>query len=106
MKVLWTPTARTTYLEIIEYFEENWSNREILRFNSKVEKTIKQIEKNPRLFVASKHDENIRRGFVVKQISLIYRIVPEKNQIHLIAFWDNRRNPKNLKYLLQKKKLQ
>ncbi len=82
MKILWTPTARITYLKIINYLEENWTSKEILRFNHKVETTIKQIQKNPRLFIASERDKNIRRGFITIQISLIYRIVIEKNEIH------------------------
>jgi len=98
MKVLWTPTARTTFLEIIAYLEKNWSTREIFRFNEKVEKTIERIKKNPQMFSANRQDVNIRRGFIVKQVSLIYKIVAEKNEIHLITFWDNRRNPKNLEY--------
>lgn len=98
MKVLWTPTARITYLKIIEYLEENWTSNEILRFNSKTEKTIKQIQKNPGLFIALNKDQNIRKGFIVKQISLVYRVVAEKDEIHLITFWDNRRNPGDLKF--------
>ena len=50
MKVLWTPTARTTFLEIIAYLEKNWSTREIFRFNEKVEKTIERIKKIPKCF--------------------------------------------------------
>lgn len=98
MKVLWTPTARVTYLEILEYLAESWSAKEVLKFNSKVEKTISRIQKNPGLFVALTQNRNIRKGFIVKQISLVYKVVAEKDEIHLISFWDNRRNPNDLKY--------
>ena len=98
MKVLWTPTARVTYLEILGYLLESWSEKDVLKFNSKVEKTIERIQKNPGLFVALNKNQNIRKGFVVKQISLVYKVLSEKNEIHLITFWDNRRNPNDLKF--------
>ena len=98
MKVLWTPTARVTYLEILEYLLASWSVKDVLKFNSKVEKTIERIQKNPGLFVALNKYQNIRKGFVVKQISLVYKVLSEKNEIHLITFWDNRRNPNDLKF--------
>ena len=98
MKVLWTPTARVSYLKILEYLADHLSAKEVLKFNRKVEKTIMQIQKNPGLFVALNKSQNIRKGFVVKQISLVYKVLPEKNEIHLITFWDNRRNPNDLKF--------
>jgi len=98
MKILWTPTARITYFKILEYLEDYWSAKKVLRFNNKVEKTIKRIQKNPGLFVALNKNQNIRKGFVIKQISLVYKVLPEKNEIHLITFWDNRRNPVDLKF--------
>ncbi len=40
--------------------------------------------------------ENIYKCVIVKQVSLYYRI--NKNQIELLRFWDNRRNPEKLEY--------
>ena len=98
MKILWTPTARKTFFSIIDYLAENWSEKEILSFTGKVDRVLTRIQKNPELFIASKGDSSIRRGLVVKQITLIYRIVTEKSEIHLLTFWDNRQNLEKLLY--------
>jgi len=37
-------------------------------------------------------------GVIIKQVSLIYRIKPKSNTIELIAFIDNRQDPKKQKY--------
>lgn len=98
MKILWTPTARKTFFSIIDYLAENWSEKEVQSFTSKVEKVLIRIQKNPELFIGRTKDPSIRRGFVVKQVSLIYRVVAEKSEIHLLTFWDNRQNPEKLLY--------
>jgi plasmid stabilization system protein ParE len=71
MKIFWTPKARKTYLNILEYLAENCSARENVQFNNKVEKMLGQIQKNPKLFVAGTKNQNIRREFIVKQVSII-----------------------------------
>jgi hypothetical protein len=37
-------------------------------------------------------------GVIIKQVSLIYRFKPKGNKIELIAFIDNRQNPKKQNY--------
>jgi hypothetical protein len=36
-------------------------------------------------------------GVIIKQVSLVYRIKPQSDIIELIAFIDNRQNPKKNK---------
>jgi hypothetical protein len=37
-------------------------------------------------------------GVIIKQVSLVYRVKPKKHTIELIAFIDNRQNPKRQNY--------
>jgi plasmid stabilization system protein ParE len=43
----WSKEAEDTFDEIIEYLEDNWTEREIQNFVRKAHKVIGQIEKNP-----------------------------------------------------------
>ena len=67
-------------------------------FTTEVQKVIEQIEKMPNMFVVSKKYKNVRKGFVTEQNILYYRIKPRKKEIELLVFWDNRQDPKKLKY--------
>ena len=56
-----------------------------------------RIKKNPKIFVSSQINKNIRRGLIAPQTSIIYLILPDKNEIEIITFWDNRKNPTDFK---------
>ena len=98
MKIIWTPNARIGYFQIIEFLETTWTITEIHNFILLVEKALGQIKDNPYMFEASRKKKNIRKGFITRHISLYYRIKQKKNEIELLAFWDNRQNPKELTY--------
>lgn len=93
-RIKWTFRAKNDYLLILDYLEENWTKKELLKFTAKTSKTIVQISKTPKAFPASKK-RNIRKCVLIKQVSIYYRI--KKSEIELLTFWDNRRKPKKLK---------
>lgn len=94
-KITWSPKALKSYIHIADFILEKWSKKGVKKFSDITSSTILQIAKNPELFVASKHKKNIRKGFITKHTSLIYKVKP--NEIELVLFWDNRQNPKKLK---------
>lgn len=95
-KIIWSPRAEKSYNRISDYILEKWSKKEVKKFNDIASSTILKIVKNPEMFVASKKQKKIRKGFVTKHTSLIYKIKSNKI-IELVYFWDNRQNPKKLK---------
>lgn len=95
--VRWTKEAEDTFDEIIEYLEENWSEKEIQNFVRTAHKVIGQIEKNPYQFKSSRL-QKIRKAFITKQNSLFYYVNEADKVIELYAFWDNRQNPQKLRY--------
>lgn len=97
MKISWTSRAFKSYLIIIDYLFENWTVKEINKFETQTTKTIELIKQNPYMFQASEERKNVRKGFVNKLVSIYYRISTEKNEIELLVFWQNRQNPNNLK---------
>ncbi|RLD61352.1 MAG: hypothetical protein DRJ05_02820 [Bacteroidetes bacterium] len=98
MKLKWTPTARKTYFSVLDYLYENWTEKEMRSFVDKVEHVLISIKENPFLFESSVKMKNIRKCTITPQNKLFYRVKPRKKEIHLIMFWDNRRNPIKLKY--------
>ena len=92
--VIWSPVARVTYYQILEYLEQNWTTKEIESFITRVEYVVQHIGENPLQYPASK-EKNIHRCVVVKQISLFFRV--KEGNIELLVFWDNRQDPATLK---------
>lgn len=95
--VLWSDKAKSTYIEIIEYLEYKWTEKEINAFISRADGVIIKISKNPYLFQQHKNDALVRQAVLHENVSLIYQISEDQKLINLITFWDNRQNPNKLK---------
>lgn len=87
--VIWSPRAKYTYYQTLEYLDEKWTSKEINAFVSRTEEVIAHICKNPLLYPYSKESDT-HKCIIVKQISLFYRT--KMNTIELLVFWDNRQN--------------
>ncbi|HSM47087.1 MAG TPA: type II toxin-antitoxin system RelE/ParE family toxin [Draconibacterium sp.] len=97
LNVRWTSESEDTFSDIINYLEQEWTEKEIRKFAQKTQKIILQIAKNPKMYKATGKEE-IRRAVITKQTSLFYHINEVSNLITLLAFWDNRKNPNDLIY--------
>ena len=60
-------------------------SEELLKLSSKIEAKI---------FIPSFEPDNL---IIEKKYSIFYKVDWNKNQLQVVRFWDNRRNPKNLK---------
>ncbi len=98
MKLVWTPTSLNTYFDIIDYLEKEWSKKEIHRFIRTVDSLLAQISTNPESFPSSSKIKNVRKVVISKHNTLYYKVRPRKEELVLLLFWDNRRNPKKLQY--------
>jgi len=45
--IIWSPTAKITCYQILEYLEQNWTIREIDTFIERTEQIIEHISKSP-----------------------------------------------------------
>jgi plasmid stabilization system protein ParE len=98
MEILWTPTARRTYLKVLDHLEKAWTEKEIQNFINEVDHLLEQIKQNPDMFEESRKKRNVRKGFVTKHNTLYYRVKPRRKELQLLLFWDNRQDPGNLSY--------
>lgn len=94
-EIAWSPTAIKSFQRVIDYLEQEWTQREVFRFVSKTEITIKLIASNQVKFRSSGR-ENVHEVLVTKHNLLIYRI--DKNRVQLLRFYDTRQNPRKKKF--------
>ena len=98
MKITWSAQAKKDYYKVLDYLHENWGINEVKSFIDKTEQVLKAIKKHPQAFIESPQKKHVRKGLVTKHNSLFYKVKPNKKEIILLTFWDNRQNPKKLNY--------
>lgn len=87
MTIIWSQTALDTYLQIIDYLFEEWTEREINKFQNTVANLLHRISTHNHICPVSQL-LNYHKCLVMKQNSLIYTI--QNNSIILVTFIDNR----------------
>jgi plasmid stabilization system protein ParE len=97
MKVIWTPEAAETFKLNIDYLQVEWEDQVALNFLDRVDEVVETIKSNPEIYPSINKKDNIRRCVIVKQISLYYKIVSNK-QIDLLTFWNSYQNPERIKF--------
>ena len=75
----------------IEYLELNFSQKELNKLSVEIERVLRLISKNPKLFPKSEPN-NIRRIVIKKFNTMYYREVGERFEI--LSFFSNRQEPK------------
>jgi plasmid stabilization system protein ParE len=98
VEIIWTKRAVKTFDKRIAYLEENWTEKEIFNFTARVNEYLISLQSQPLMFRKSARLKHTHIGVIIKQVSLIYRVKPKSNIIELIAFIDNRQNPKQQNY--------
>jgi len=94
LKIQWTKRAAKSFDKIVDYIEENGSEKSAIDFVKKTDKLLGEIAENPNL-CPKIEGTDVRKGVITKQTSLYYRIMDKV--IRLITFWDNPRDPDKLK---------
>jgi plasmid stabilization system protein ParE len=98
MKIIWTPRAITDFNKVLEYLYVSWGLKEVENFIDKTDDVLEGIAANPQIFIESLKKKNVHKGFITKHNSLFYKFKPNKKEILLLTFWDNRKDPNKLQY--------
>jgi len=97
-KISWTPKPLESHISNIKYLETEWTEREVKKFITNVEKQIKTLSGQPGIgSPRNKKQPNIRHTVIHKRVLLIYRYKPTKKEVELLRFWNTYQNPKKLK---------
>lgn len=94
----WTFSALNSYDEEIDFIYFKWNLKEVLKFQKLVEMELQRLSKNPTL--GTFRVKNNYALMLSKQTTLFYRINNEALSIELLIFWNNLKNPEDLKKLL------
>jgi len=93
LQISWTDSAKKSYEEVIKYLETHWSEREVNHLISRTDFVLKLIGHNPAMY--PEITPTIHRCVLTKHNSLFYKI--EIDKVIILACWDNRKDPKQLK---------
>ena len=94
-KIVWSDEALENLEKIIHYLESNWTEKELKRFFSRLEKRIRLISQRPQIFPESQAKSSIKKSVLSKQTTIYYKI--GKDTVEIVTFFDNRQNPEKLK---------
>lgn len=95
-KVVWSEEAVENLKGIIQYLEENWTEREIRKFAMKLEKQISIIKLQPLSFPKARNFD-VRRSVLTKQTTIYYNVY--QDILRIVSIFDNRQSPEKLKIL-------
>lgn len=98
-KIIWQLNSEITYLAEIEYIHLKWNQKEAEKFQELVIENLNRLSINPLL---GKYDSNLKIYIFVisKQTTLYYSINQNAKIVDLHVFWNNQKNPDELKKLL------
>jgi plasmid stabilization system protein ParE len=90
-QVSWSPEAEEKYVQILEYLETKWTQKEVSKFIERIDELTSLLEAFPKLFPYSS-SQNTYKAVVNRQVSLIYRL-KEFSSIEIVTLWDTRQDP-------------
>jgi len=93
-EIIWSKRAYKNLAKIIDYLEQNWTEKEIFNFSSELDRCIEIIRKSPETFPKSSKKPSLRKVVVTKHNTLYYKV--EGKLIKLIVIFDTRQDPKKL----------
>ena len=95
-QIIWSPLSEKDFFSILDYLQNHWDDKVLFRFIEITEEFLKQILINPRQFPLINKKKKIRKCVITKHNTLFYR---ERNEfIDILRIFDNRQDPKKLKF--------
>jgi plasmid stabilization system protein ParE len=80
--------------ELLEYLENEWSEKVKIDFIDKLEKKLNLIKSNPKSFRKSELVIGLHQCVITSQTTIYYRY--DNDFVYIITLFDNRQNPKKL----------
>jgi len=96
MDIIWSSKAKITFFKVLDYLNENWTQKEVIQFHQRTQIILNAIKQNPGIFPVSATNKIIRKGIIGKNNSVFYKIDAYHQKILLLTFFDNRQDPKTL----------
>lgn len=98
VKIIWTKTAVLQRRKILSYWSKrNKSVTYSKKLITEITQRVQFLANNPEIYIKTSFPD-IRRS-ILGHYNIFYKITSE--ELLIIAFWDNRRNPKTLSKILK-----
>jgi plasmid stabilization system protein ParE len=94
-KIEWTAKSIKDLKSINNYLTQKWTEREIIKFYSLLEKRLELISIIPDALPSSDVRMNVKRCILSKLTSIYFEV--KRENILILSLFDNRKNPKSLK---------
>jgi len=92
-QIIWTKRAAAGYDRIINYLQENWTDREIIKFITETDRFFELLLQHPEILQKTSKHKNLYRGPINRLTILTYRVKPKSRQIELINIRGTRQKP-------------
>lgn len=96
-KIIWSNLALSSHEEEIDYIFFKWNLNEVLKFEQLTIIELKKLSNNPTIGKSVNDFYSINFS---KQTTLFYKVLESDQTIELLLFWNNQKNPEDLKKLL------
>ena len=93
LKIIWTEQAKRGLQKVLDFLEQNWTAKEILKLENNILKTIDLLKSFPESFPASQKNEKLRKAIVDKNNYIIYQYDQLKQYIVILNFRGTRQMP-------------
>jgi len=92
IEIIWSNRAEKGFDKIVNYLEENWTEREIRNFMQESQEFFDLLKKNPKMLQPS-IKANLYRDPMNRLTIVTYQIKPRKEQIILVNIRGSRQKP-------------
>jgi len=92
VEIVWTKRGNNKFEKILDFLADEWGTQVTKAFIIEVYDFLDLLSEFPEMGSIENKKLGIRGFVVVKQVSVFYRI--KGNQIIILNFYDNRKNPK------------
>lgn len=95
--IVWSHKASIQYYDILSFWaENNQSINYIESIEKQVTTILDMLISFPKIGKVFSKEKDIRKVTILRNFSIYYRFIEAYNEILILAFIDNRSNPKNL----------
>ncbi|WP_310556994.1 type II toxin-antitoxin system RelE/ParE family toxin [Flavobacterium sp.] len=94
LEIKWAPQADKGLERVLKYLEAEWTAKEILQLEEKINQVIVQISLNPDLYPKSESYKNLHKAIVDKNNYLVYRTNSKKSVVEIVNFRGTKQKPK------------
>lgn len=86
LEILWTDSAKSSFDNIINYLNEEWTEKEVEKFMARIIEMLETIKRYPEICRPSGRRKNVRTGIVNKHTQIVYHYTKRKKRIKIYCF--------------------